>query len=173
MKNSSRPKFRKKAKPDPASLKERRRFVRIFRPFRPKNAQASAKPGIRGDKRAQRAWMLSETFMRANAPSLETGQSATACASSAPRTRRFGAQTLRLPSVQESRFPNLFSGSPPGAAGSHFILADFGKKASAFEKTAPQKRTSLEPSARHAAKTGDPPAHALVAAVRTGSTRCR
>ncbi|HIS84820.1 MAG TPA: hypothetical protein IAB50_04485 [Candidatus Faecivicinus avistercoris] len=64
----------------------------------------------------------------------ETGQSATACASSTPRTRRFWAQTLRLSSVQESRFPNLFSGSPPGTAGSHFILADFGKKPSALEK---------------------------------------
>lgn len=49
-----------------------------FRPSWPKNASTSAKPGIHGDKRAQRTRMLSETFMRANAPSLETGQSAMA-----------------------------------------------------------------------------------------------
>ena len=181
MKNSSRPKFRKKAKPDPASLKERRRFVRIFRPFWPKNASTSTKPGIRGDKRAQRAWRSPKASCaraRRNAPSLETGYparffqkerpsvgfpsilaeeclnlseagnsqrqthtedsdalrnlQARKCAesgnrpvgngrhaSSSPRTRRFWAQTLRLSSVQESRFPNLFSRSLPGAARSH------------------------------------------------------
>ena len=79
MKNSSRPKFRKKAKPDPASLKERRRFMRIFRPFWPKNASTSTKPGIRGDKRAQRAWRSPKASCaraRRNAPSLETGHPA-------------------------------------------------------------------------------------------------